>query len=135
MGDSAERILIVDDDPSLLKLMSNFLSRAGYEVSTSRDTEEAWFLMEANPSHFDAAVLDGTMSGMSMQELAAKMLAANPALSVIATSGYPMDVSDLDAVAPGRVTFLLKPFTSEMLVSTVRRMRAGASSCNQRNIP
>jgi len=125
MGDATERILIVDDDPSLLKLMSKFLQRAGYQVTSSRATEEAWSLLEAGQSKFDAAVLDGTLSGMSMPELAAKMLAANPALRVIAISGYPMDLSHLDAVAPGRVVFLPKPFTPQMLVSAVRRIRAG----------
>ena len=123
MSGAIERILIVDDDPSLLKLMSRFLERAGYRVTTSNATDEAWSLMETGPANFDAAVLDGTMSGMSMKELAAKMLAANPALNVVATSGYPMDLKDLELAAPGRVTFVPKPFTPEMLVSAVRRKR------------
>ena len=127
MDDVTERILIVDDDPALLKLMSKFLERAGYQVTASRAAEEAWFLMKACPSKFDGAVLDGTMSGtsMSMNELALKMLEANPALRVVVTSGYPMDLSDLQAVAPGRAAFVLKPFRPETLVSAVRRMRAG----------
>jgi DNA-binding NtrC family response regulator len=125
MSNVTERILIVDDDPSLLKLMSKFLERAGYQVTASRATEEAWFLMEAYPSKFDAAVLDGTMSSasMSVKELAVKMLEANPLLSLVVTSGYPMDLSDLEAVAPGRAAFVLKPFTPDMLVSAVKRMR------------
>ena len=129
MGDVTERILIVDDDPSLLKLMSRFLERAGYQVTTSRATEEAWFLMKACPSKFDAAVLDGTMSCMSMsiKELAVKMLEANPTLSVVVTSGYPTDLSDLEAVGPGRAAFVLKPFRPETLVSAVRRTRAGGA--------
>jgi two-component system, cell cycle sensor histidine kinase and response regulator CckA len=127
MGDVTEQILIVDDDPSLLKLMSKFLERAGYQVTASRATEEAWFLMKDCPSKFDAAVLDGTMSGasMSMKDLAVKMLEANPALRVVVTSGYPTDLSDLEAVAPGRAAFVLKPFTPEMLISALKRMRTG----------
>jgi len=127
MDDVTERILIVDDDPSLLKLMSKFLERAGYQVTASRATEEAWFLMKACPSKFDAAVLDGTMSdtSMSANELALKMLGANPTLRVVVTSGYPIDLSDLQAVAPGRAAFVLKPFTPEMLVSAVKRIPTG----------
>ena len=50
-----------------------------------------------------------------MEDLAARMLAANPRLCVIAASGYPVDMSRLEAAAPGRVMFLHKPFSPEML--------------------
>ena len=43
-------------------------------------------------------------------------------MSVIAASGYPVVMNALEAAAPGRVMFLHKPFTSEMLVDAVRRM-------------
>jgi hypothetical protein len=42
----------------------------------------------------------------------------------LAASGYPVDVSTLEAAAPGRVAFLLKPFTAEMLADCIRRMIA-----------
>ena len=54
--------------------------------------------------------------------LAPRMLAANSLLKVIAASGYPVDVGPLNAVAPGRVMFLHKPFSPEMLGTMVRRM-------------
>ena len=43
---------------------------------------------------------------------------------MIAASGYPVDMSEVEAAAPGRVAFLPKPFTPEMLVAVVRRMLA-----------
>ena len=52
------------------------------------------------------------------------MLAAGPRLRVIAVSGYPVDMAPLQAAAPGRVMFLHKPFTPEMLGGAVRRMIA-----------
>jgi DNA-binding NtrC family response regulator len=64
------------------------------------------------------------MPGMSMEDLAARMLRANPALCVLAASGYPVDVAALSAEAPGRVEFLLKPFSPEMLATAVRRLLA-----------
>jgi len=70
------------------------------------------------------AVLDATMSVIGMQDLAARILAADPRVCVIACSGYPVDIAALQAAAPGRVMFLHKPFTPEMLGSTVRRMIA-----------
>jgi len=122
MTEGTGRILIVDDEPSLLKMMSLYLGRLGFQVSTADTTENAWGQVQAAPADFAVAVLDATMAGMAMEELAARLLAANSSLCVLAASGYPVDMSALVAANPGRVAFLHKPFTPEMLAAAVRRM-------------
>ena len=124
MDHAVGKILIVDDEPALLKMMSVYLGRLGYSVATSSSTDHAWSQVEAAPTDFAVAVLDATMDGMSMDELATRILGANPALCVLAASGYPVDTTFLEAAAPGRVAFLHKPFTPEMLAAAVRRMLA-----------
>jgi two-component system cell cycle sensor histidine kinase/response regulator CckA len=124
MTNAANQVLIVDDEPSLLKMMSVYLERLGYGVVTAGSTEKAWAAVEAAPHAFALALLDATMSGVRMEDLAARILAADPRVCVIACSGYPVDIAMLQAAAPGRVMFLHKPFTPEMLGSTVRRMIA-----------
>jgi DNA-binding NtrC family response regulator len=124
MNHRAARILIVDDDPSLLKMMGVYLGRLGYSVTLANSTENAWAEVEAAPSGYDVAVLDGSMPGLSMQDLALKMLRANPSLCVVAASGYAMDTTAMEAAAPGRVAVLQKPFPPEMLVAAVRRLLA-----------
>jgi DNA-binding NtrC family response regulator len=118
------KILIVDDEPALLRMMSVYLGRVGYRVETSGSTEQAWRTAKAAPQDYSIAVLDATMPGLSMAELAVNLLRSGPALRVIAASGYPVDMTELEAAGPGRVAFLQKPFTPEMLVSLVRRMLA-----------
>lgn len=118
------RILLVDDDPSLLKMMGVYLGRLGYSVTLANSTENAWAEVEAAPSDYDIAVLDGSMPGLSMEDLALKMLRANPSLCVVAASGYAMNTTAIEAAAPGRVAVLQKPFAPEMLAAVVRRMRA-----------
>jgi two-component system cell cycle sensor histidine kinase/response regulator CckA len=118
------RILIVDDEPPLLKMMSLYLGRLGYSVTTADTTEKAWAEVEAAPGEFACAVIDATMAGLSMRDLALKLLAASPTLCVLAASGYPVDMTDIEAEAPGRVAFLHKPFSPEMLAASVRRMLA-----------
>lgn len=118
------RILIVDDEPALLRMMSVYLGRLGYSVTTSGTTGQAWAEVQAAPEAFSVAVLDATMSGITMADLAVRMLNANPRLCVLAASGYPVDMSSVEAAAPGRVAFLQKPFTPEMLATAVRRMLA-----------
>jgi DNA-binding NtrC family response regulator len=122
MTPSVRRILIVDDEPTLLKMLATYLGRLGYSVTTAATTEKAWAEVEALPEAFAVAVLDVTMPGIGFHALALKMLNASPALRVLAASGYPMDLSVLATQAPGRIEFLQKPFTPEMLAATVRRM-------------
>lgn len=124
MTPTAGSILLVDDEPSLLRMMSVYLCRLGYTVITSGSTDEAWAQVEAAPSEFTVVILDATMPGMSMEALALKMLQVNPLLRVIVASGYPMEMTAVQAAGPGRVTFLHKPFSPEMLALAVRRFFA-----------
>jgi len=124
MNHATGRILLVDDEPSLLKMMGVYLGRVGYSVTLANSTEKAWAEVEAAPSGYAVAVLDGSMPGLSMEDLALKMLRANPSLCVVAASGYSMDTTAVEAAAPGRVAVLQKPFAPEMLAVAVRRMLA-----------
>jgi DNA-binding NtrC family response regulator len=105
-------------------MLGVYLRRLGYAVVAAGSTEKAWEEVEAAPHAFALAVLDATMTGIPMLELAGRMLAADPRLCVIAASGYPVDITVLLAAAPGRVMFLHKPFSPEMLGDAVRRMIA-----------
>jgi CheY-like chemotaxis protein len=125
MDRASGRILIVDDEPPLLRMMSLYLGRLGYTVTTAGAPDEAWAVVQADPAAFDAAVLDGSMAGMPMAELASRMLAANPAMCVLAASGYLVDVTALAAQAPGRVAFLLKPFTPQSLAAAIGGLLGG----------
>ena len=119
---TGKQILIVDDEPLLLKMLGAYLGRLGYGIVAVSNTEKAWAAVQAAPETFAVAVLDATLKGLAMEELASRMLAADSRLCVIAASGYPVDISGLQAAAPGRVMFLQKPFTAEMLGNAVRRM-------------
>ena len=102
MPSAPGRILVVDDERPLLRMLSLYLGRLGYSVTTAETTDAAWKLVEAGPAAFTVAVLDGSMSGMSMDDLALRMLRTDPALRVLAASGYPVDMTALAEAAPGR---------------------------------
>lgn len=115
-------ILIVDDDPSLLRFTGRYLTRMGYRVEERKGAGEAWALFEQSPRQHSLAFVDLTMRDGSGQDLAARMLAGNPDLKVVLWSGYPFDPARFSSDFPNRVEFLLKPFTPAMLAGIVKRL-------------
>jgi len=122
MPPTGQKVLIVDDEPALLKMMGVYLTRMGYSVTTMDSADRAWAAIEGSAVDLAAAVLDATLRGLSAQDLALRLLAANPSIRIVIASGYPSDLSALEAAAPGRVRFVQKPFTAEMLAGALRRM-------------
>lgn len=102
--------------------MSLYLSRLGYEARTVERADQAWAAARQSVGSLAAAVLDASLDGLDMEDLAAHLLSANPRMCVIVASGYPVEMSVLEAKAPGRVLFLHKPFTAGKLADTLRRM-------------
>jgi two-component system, cell cycle sensor histidine kinase and response regulator CckA len=120
---AAARILLVDDEPSLVRMMATYLTRMGYEVASFTSTDKAWAQAQAGEP-FALAVLDLTMPGLSAQELGARLLDWNPQIRIIGASGYPTGFEGLRAAAPDRTVFLHKPFTPSALAGLVRQMLA-----------
>jgi DNA-binding NtrC family response regulator len=112
-----KRVLIVDDEPALLKMMGVYLTRKGFEVTMLDRTEGA-------SAEFDAVVIDGSIRGLSAEDLGLRILKANRTACVLIASGYPVDMGRLEEAGPGRVGFVQKPFTAETLASTLGRMIA-----------
>lgn len=103
------RVLLVDDDPTLLTTLVDLFEDAGYEVHTATDGLAA--LTSLRRSIPDAVVADVRMPGLSGDRLAAEL--ADWGLPIVLTSGYARTVS-----VPG-ATFIPKPFETDDLVSTV----------------
>jgi len=120
MSDSVPVVLLVDDEPALLRMMEVYLTRLGYEVASFTQTDKAWEYARGNALRIHAAVLDMSMRGMSALELGSSLLAANSGLHLIVASGYPADLREFEESGRGRVSFLHKPFSPEMLAATVR---------------
>ena len=83
---------------------------------------KAWEHLKRNPGRFAVVVLDAGMADAGIDDLALEFLAFHPGLRVVVNSGYPVDMSVLQQAAPGRVEFLHKPFSPDMLIAALRRM-------------
>ena len=109
------RILIVDDEPTLLPLLRRYLERQGYEVETCVSAEQAIPIVDAENHGFSMVITDLTLPGANGAELIAHMRVKNPTLPALITSGYPYE-PQLKGVG-----FLLKPFLPKMLVEHIAK--------------
>jgi DNA-binding NtrC family response regulator len=122
MDSATGRILILDDDLSLLKVMEGYLARLGYHVDACRNATEAWDLVQADPAGYSVALLDMNMPGMRGEELARLILGTDASIQVVVVSGSPSELCALDTPHAGRVSFLRKPFAPHELAETVEKL-------------
>lgn len=122
MSERATTILIIDDEPLLLRMMSLYLTRKGFKVAVAGSAPKAHAELAGAPDGFDVIVLDATIAGITPVEFGGEVLGKDANLRLLVASGYPVDMSGLEAAAPGRVAFLHKPFPPEMLAAAVRRL-------------
>ena len=118
----AYKILVVDDEPSIVRLVSSTLTARGYEVITAHDGMEA--ITEAKVQKPDLILLDVMMPHMDGRE-ARKRLLADPAtkdIPVIHLSAVGDFGQQLKAVENGVTDYMTKPFTPSDLAQRVADM-------------
>ena len=119
------RILVVEDDPDLLRLLADALRDNGYVVDTASDGVEGHFLGETEP--YDAVILDlglPEMDGIKVLEKWRKAGRVMPVLILTARDRWNDKVKGLDAGADDYVT---KPFFTEEVLARIRTLlRRGA---------
>lgn len=120
-----ERILVVDDEPVVAKLVDRVLSRLGYRVERMTVSTEALERFRQDPSAFDLVLTDQTMPGMSGATLANELMKIRSDLPVIICSGYSASMNEDDARALGVRALLAKPFEAALLARVVREVLDG----------
>ncbi len=116
-----ETILVVDDEESMVDLLTQMVSRAGYRVTASVDSREALSFYRADPHGFDLVLSDMTMPEMTGFDLAREIKAINPETPVILSTGYNDRALREKAEKIGVKTFLMKPVAMRTLLTAVRR--------------
>jgi len=113
-----KRVLVTDDDPSILRLVSIVMARAGYEVDTATGGEDA--LQKAALEQYDVIVLDLMMpNGSGFDVLARLPIRHSRPRYVIVTSAASPDMLR-KAVGQNVFAALRKPFDIAEIVETVR---------------
>lgn len=119
----AATILLVDDDPFMLRLMDLILRDAGYQIIQARNGEEALAAIREQPQ-VDLVISDVVMPGMDGELLRNAVSHHWPTCKFIVCSGYPDKCWDL-ANGEMPVATLPKPFTASVLKDRVREVLEG----------
>ncbi|MBI9084464.1 MAG: PAS domain S-box protein [Desulfobacterales bacterium] len=123
-GQKAERghetILLVEDEPAILRMTTMMLERLGYTVVPARTPGEAISLAQEHAGEIHMIVTDVVMPEMNGRDLAKNILSSYPNLKRLFMSGYTANVIAHHGVLDEGVNFIQKPFSRESLGVKVR---------------
>lgn len=110
------RILIVDDEPTLLALLTRFLERQGHQLTACDSAASALREFGAKPTEFDCVISDLTLPDISGEDLIARLRELHPGLPALIASGYPYEPQ------LAGVGFLQKPFLPHALAKSLEQL-------------
>ena len=113
---SAERILVIDDDPDVRAFISESLAEQGYAVSEAADGKTGLNAFASDSP--DLVILDFIMPGLSGADVASRILSTHPDQPILFVSGYS-ETDSIKRIAP-KAPLLTKPFRAEALAKAVR---------------
>jgi two-component system response regulator AtoC len=113
------RVLIIDDDPSMLEMLRAELERRGYAVLTRTSPEAA--LQDLAEQDFGVVLSDLTMRGMSGVDLCREVVRLREDTPVIVMTAFASIESAVASIRAGAYDFVTKPFEPEDLVLTIER--------------
>jgi signal transduction histidine kinase/ActR/RegA family two-component response regulator len=116
----SEKILMIDDEPSLLQTASCFLERHGYRVISTTDPGAALDLFGENPNDFDLVITDMAMPKITGVELSGKILQMRSDIPVILCSGYSESINASKAKSIGIRRYIEKPIKLSELAANIR---------------
>jgi DNA-binding response OmpR family regulator len=126
MSPAADRVLVVDDDPPLRRMLARTLAAEGYEVTVAADGGGA--LAEVERTAPDVIVLDVAMPGLDGLTVARRLRdkgLPTPILMLTARDEVPDRVAGLEA---GADDYLVKPFAVQELIARLRALTRRAGS-------
>lgn len=118
------RILLVEDEQSLIQLLQKYLNRLGYEVQAHSNSTDALKCFETAPSSFDLVIADLGMPDIPGDTLLTRMLEIRPDLPILICSGSPFFIANLPKAIEQQVAFLQKPFVPKMLSESIEQLLA-----------
>lgn len=120
-----ERILLIDDETSLVKLLRMMLERLGYTVESNTCPLEALEHFRENKDRYDLIITDMTMPQMTGEQLVGAFLTINPGIPVILCSGFSKRIGRKTVIDMGASEYIAKPVNLGTLARVVRGVLDG----------
>jgi two-component system response regulator GlrR len=127
MAAEKNRILLVDDDRSLLRLLSMRLSAVGYSVTAVESGEQALLQLPLYNPHL--IITDLQMAGMDGMTLFNQVHARDPLLPVLILTAHGTIPGAVEAIRSGVFSYLTKPYDSKILLEHVARAMKLPEQC------
>jgi len=114
-----EKIIVVDDEQSVLDVISEVIENAGFEVTTFTESRRAIEALENNS--FDILITDLKMPDIDGIQLTKKKKKVSPEIEIIIITGYASLETALDAVKSDVYNYILKPFNVTDILLTIQK--------------
>ena len=116
----SERILVVDDEPNMLRLLKTILmDKTGYEVTTTNNPLEVSKLLQEG--HHDLVITDLKMPLVDGIDLIGIVKNIDAAMPIIVITAYGTIETAEEAIQKGAYDFITKPFRKETILITIKR--------------
>jgi DNA-binding NtrC family response regulator len=112
------RILVVDDDENIRKVLSMILEDEGYKVDQAETAKQA--IEKSRKNFYNIALIDIRLPDMEGIELLTKMRDTTPRMRKIIITGYPTLQNAIEAVNRGADAYILKPFDVTKVLATIK---------------
>jgi len=122
VSSGSERVLVVEDDHALRKLVRNVLEKYGYQVLEAPNGEAALKVVAKNERPIHLLVTDVVMPGMGGRELAERLQSQQPDIKVLFMSGYMDQTISYQDLLAAELNFIEKPFSPQKLANKVREI-------------
>jgi DNA-binding NtrC family response regulator len=117
MGETA-RILIVDDDEDIRKVLTTILEDEGYTVESVGTAKKA--IAKTGKKFYNLALIDIRLPDMEGIELLTRMKDTTPKMRKVIITGYPTLQNAVDAVNRGADAYIIKPFDVKKALRTIK---------------
>ena len=116
--DKLARIIVVDDDESIRKVLATILEEKGYTVDTAENGKQAIEKTEKN--FYNLGLFDIRLPDIDGTELLAKVKDTTPRMRKIIVTGYPSLPNAVEALNKGADAYILKPFDMDKILQTIK---------------
>jgi len=110
-------ILVVDDDPSIRKVLTAILEEKGYTVETAENGRDA--IRRSKTRFYNLALIDIRLPDMEGVKLLTEMKETKPKMAKIIITGYPSLQNAVEALNKGADAYIIKPLDIDKTLATI----------------